>query len=493
MPTKEVAQLQMAVKEIVEGSNCRSRMNPGKFEELVQNVKKVGILEPALVRRDAEGKVILIAGHRRLAAAKAAGLENIPVRLLEVDEKQAAEIQTLENLHREDLASMDEARAFKQLLDGGSHTIESLAAQIDKSPTYVYRSLRLLELPAKAIKALEEGIITTGHAQQILRAPEKNAEALVAFATTRMEWQKRYPSVSELREYVEKRIAKDLAAAPFPKDVPYAEQVACNACPFNTGNQNVLFDGATKGHCTNPGCFNRKTAAYYKELQTTAAARYAGLKFLGTASDNGYASGPQQIKGAYVVEKLDDKIKKAIQAKPDQFGFGIVKPSRWGGKKARVVLLCKEAKLAGVKEVNRAPAYREQTPEEREREEFIRSHVQRTYAALAVEMLEFDKEDLLALLQEEWDDDWKRRRVLPFLEASGVSESDAEEGKFPAEVLEKKSRDSLIQLVLLSMLNDNSDSIGSLLEVKKVKVQEVLNKAQAEALKVWNEKHPQAA
>ena len=53
MPTKEVAQLQMAVEEIVEGSNCRSRMNPGKFEELVQNVKKVGILEPALVRRDA--------------------------------------------------------------------------------------------------------------------------------------------------------------------------------------------------------------------------------------------------------------------------------------------------------------------------------------------------------------------------------------------------------------------------------------------------------
>jgi len=75
MPTKEAAQMQMSVEEIAEGSNCRSRMNPGKFEELVQNVKKVGILEPALVRRDAKGKVILIAGHRRLAAAKAVGAD----------------------------------------------------------------------------------------------------------------------------------------------------------------------------------------------------------------------------------------------------------------------------------------------------------------------------------------------------------------------------------------------------------------------------------
>ena len=200
MPTKEVMQLHLNVKEIVEGPNCRSRMNPAKFEELVQNVKKVGVLEPALVRRDENGKFALIAGHRRLAAAKAAGLKEIPVRLLEVDEKQATEIQALENLHREDLSPLDEARAFKRLLDIGSHTVETLAAQVDKSVQYVYRSLRLLELPARAIKALEEGLITPGHAHQILRAPEKNAEALAEYATTRLEWQKRYPTVDELRE-----------------------------------------------------------------------------------------------------------------------------------------------------------------------------------------------------------------------------------------------------------------------------------------------------
>ncbi len=358
---------------------------------------------------------------------------------------------------------------------------------------YVYRSLRLLELPAKAIKALEDGIITTGHARQILRAPEKNAEALVAYATTRMEWHKRVPTVDELREYVDRRIAKDLAAAPFPKDVPYADQLPCSTCPFNTGNQNALFDGATKGHCTNPGCFNKKTSAYYKELQASAAVKYTGLKFLGAGTENGYGCGPMQMKGAYVVEKVDEKIKKAMQAKPDQFGFGIVKPSRWGGGKPRVVLLCKEAKLAGLAEPKAAPGYREPTPEEREREEFIRHHVETACYSLALEKLVLDKTDLLTLLREEWNDEWKRRRFLPILEAAGVSPVGLSAPGFPADALEKKSRETLIQLVFLSYLSSSGEQVTELLERKKVKVQEFLKKAQAEAKKAWDEKHRQAA
>jgi hypothetical protein len=350
----------------------------------------------------------------------------------------------------------------------------------------------LLELPAKAIKALEEGILTTGHAHQLLRAPQKNMEALVAYATTRMEWQKRYPTVDELREYIEKRIEKDLANAPFTKEEPYAGEIACAACPFNSGNQNALFDGATKGRCSNPGCFNKKTAQFYKDLQSSAAAKFAGLKFMGAATDEGYHSGPARVKGAYVIEKMDEKIKKAMQAKPEQFGFGIVKPSRWGGKKARVVLLCKEAKLAGVTEPKTAPGYKEPTPEEREREENIRHEVEKAYYGLALQELEGNKEDLLAVLQEGWDDDWKRRRLMPLLEAAGVV-AGPDTTAFPSEVLEKKGRDSLIQLTLLSLLSANMDEITALLERRKAKVQEVLKKAQADARKAWEEAHRQAA
>ena len=199
-----------------------------------------------------------------------------------------------------------------------------------------------------------------------------------------------------------------------------------------------------------------------------------------------------QVKGAYVVEKVDEKIKKAMQAKPDQFGFGIVKPARWGDKKPRVVLLCKEAKLAGVAEPKAAPSYREPTPEEREREEFIRRHVEKAYYGLAVEKLEFDKEDLLALLREEWEDEWKRKRFLPILEAAGVSIPDGAGDDFPAGALEKKSRDTLIQVVMLTLLGD-FERISALLERKKARVQEVVKKAQAEGLKLWAEKQPAAA
>ena len=103
------------------------------------------------------------------------------------------------------------------------------------------------------------------------------------------------------------------------------------------------------------------------------------------------------------------------------------------------------------------------------------------------------KTDLLALLQEGWDDEWKRPRLTPLLEAAGVHSSDANEPGFPAGALEKKSRDTLIQLALLSLLSINGDAIAALLEHKKAKVQDVVKKAQAEAKKAWDEQHRQAA
>jgi hypothetical protein len=209
--------------------------------------------------------------------------------------------------------------------------------------------------------------------------------------------------------------------------------------------------------------------------------------------ENGYGSGPRQLKGAYVVEKVDEKIKKAMQAKPEQFGFGIVKPSRWDGKKPRVVLLCKEAKLAGLVEQKTAPAYREPTPEERQRDEFIRRHVETAYYGFALEKLAFDKADLLALLRDQWEDEWRRRPLMPILEAADVQSSDAEQAAFPDEALEKKSRDTLLQLVIFSLLSGNSDQMAALLEHKKAKVQECVKKAQAEAIKAWNEKQQKAA
>ena len=176
----------------------------------------------------------------------------------------------------------------------GGHTPESLAEHVDKSVSYVYRSLRLLDLPEAGIKALEEGIITTGHAHQILRAPKKNAEDLVKYATTKMEWHKRYPTVDELKQYIARRIEKGLESAPFPKNVAYADEVACTNCPFNSGNQNMLFDGAVKGQCTNPACFNKKTGHFYRELQAEGKEKFKGLAFIGSTAKPRLRSAPDQ-------------------------------------------------------------------------------------------------------------------------------------------------------------------------------------------------------
>src|ERR1039457_3476803 len=261
-------------------SNYRRTMDQARLAELADNIKKVGVLEPVLVRRDGKS-LVLIAGARRLAASKEAGLKTIPARILEVDAKQAAEIQALENLHREDLSPLDEARAFKTLLELGSHTHASLAERIDKSLTYIYRGLKLLELPEKAMTALEKGIISTGHAHQLLRAGPKHMEGLVKYATTKLGWTGKFPSVDDLRREIEKTVQKDLKKAIFPKNCAFAGEMPCTTCPFNSENQGALFDGATKGYCVNPTCFSKKTAAAYRELQEKGAKKYPGLKFQG--------------------------------------------------------------------------------------------------------------------------------------------------------------------------------------------------------------------
>jgi ParB/RepB/Spo0J family partition protein len=480
METKEMSQTEVSVDQIEVGSNFRRSANASKLKELSENIKKVGVLEPVLLRRNGSEKLLLIAGSRRLEASKMAGLAVVPARILEVDEKWALEIQAFENLHREDMSPMDEARAFKTLLDLGSHTPESLAGRVDKSVSYVYRSLRLLDLPESAIKALDEGIITTGHALQILRAPKKNAEDLAKFATTRMEWQKRYPTVDELKQHIAKRIEKDLSSAPFPKSVEYAEAVACTNCPFNTGNQDMLFDGAVKGHCTNPSCFNKKTGHFYRELQAEGKEKFKGLNFIGSTADLGY--GTPQIKGAFVVQKVDEKITKAMKEHPDQFGYGILKASRWGGQKPKLVLLCKDAKLAGQKEEPKTQAYKEPTPEEREEMRFIQHHIFSVYWKTVLEEVEVNKDTMMRFFSHLWQSRGNVSELALLLQLAGVKIT--LEDRLPTQALEKLSTTTLMKVAFL-VLHMLTDVDSEELIRKKVDVKKLQKDAATEARKLW--------
>lgn len=151
----------------------RKHFDEAALEELTQSIREKGLLQPILVRPVKSGFEI-IAGERRWRAAQKAGLEEIPVVVREFSDQEALEIAIIENLQREDLNPVEEARAFKQLLEFGM-TQDEAAQSVGKARSTVTNAIRLLSLPKNALEALEEGLISAGHARAILSLP-KNAQ-----------------------------------------------------------------------------------------------------------------------------------------------------------------------------------------------------------------------------------------------------------------------------------------------------------------------------
>jgi ParB family chromosome partitioning protein len=145
----------------------RSSMKEQSLEDLKQSIAEKGVLQPVIVRRHA-GQFQLVAGERRWRAAKLAGLEVVPAVVMRVSDSEALEIALIENLQREDLNAVDEARGYRELLMRFNLTHEDLAKRIGKSRVSITNSLRLLNLPDEVKRGLEEGKITVGHARAVL-------------------------------------------------------------------------------------------------------------------------------------------------------------------------------------------------------------------------------------------------------------------------------------------------------------------------------------
>lgn len=316
-------------------SNTRADYNGTDMAELIKSIESVGLLNPIIVRKAGDMGYEIVAGHRRYHAMKKLGKESLPVQIVEATEEDAAQIRLIENLHRKDLNPIEEAQAFQQLFDKHQLTTEAIAQRADKSVAYVARALALLGLPKKAVEAIRLGTMPAAHGHQIARAPEKERVKLAEFAVTVNSWTKRVPTMDELKREIEKKIEKDLKTAPFPKDVDKyggTDNPACNVCPYNTGNQNVLFDGAVAGKCTNPSCFTKRTAAGYKDLSIRFQADNPKLTYLGVSASPGYMEF-RELKGYPVVDFA--KRAKAIRANPEKYGFVIVKPNAYD-KKSKV-------------------------------------------------------------------------------------------------------------------------------------------------------------
>jgi ParB family chromosome partitioning protein len=155
-------------------SQPRKIFPPESIEELAQSLREKGLIQPIVVRKLVEGGYELIAGERRWRAAQKAGLMELPAILRNAGAEEVLELALVENVQRENLNPVDEARAYKLLMDTTGMTQESVAGRIGKSRVSVANSLRLLSLSPDCLDEVRNGAITAGHARALLAAPHQH-------------------------------------------------------------------------------------------------------------------------------------------------------------------------------------------------------------------------------------------------------------------------------------------------------------------------------
>lgn len=157
----------------------RSHFDDEAFVALVDSVKDKGVLQPLLVRKDPKdgNRYEIVAGERRWRAAQQARLHEVPVVIKDLSDRETLEVALVENLQREDLTPLEEAVAYRRLMDEFGHTQEILAKTVGKSRSHVANMMRLLGLPKPVQRMLDEGQISAGHARSLINAEHPEALA----------------------------------------------------------------------------------------------------------------------------------------------------------------------------------------------------------------------------------------------------------------------------------------------------------------------------
>jgi ParB/RepB/Spo0J family partition protein len=268
----------VSVEKIRVHKNARKTFDDEAMAELQASIAQEGLLQPILVRESDAGDYLLIAGERRLRAVRALGWSTVPVMVQTADDARAARIQMMENLQRADLHPMEQAEHYAHILglEGkaapaagalSTPTVGELAAQLGKSESEIYRILQFNHLPKRARTAFVKGTISAKDALQVARIPD----AKLRQAVTQKLLSRRYGD-NEKRMALRNTLL-DLSGAPFPMsdDVLVPAAGSCTTCPKRAGNNPNLFgdvDGANV--CTDPPCFQKKTAAHWHQVKAQA-------------------------------------------------------------------------------------------------------------------------------------------------------------------------------------------------------------------------------
>lgn len=184
------------------------------LEALAESIAQHGIIQPIVVRRKGD-MYMIITGERRWRAARMAGLSEVPVMIIEADDKKAAELALVENIQRKDLNPVEEAQAYADLIEEYSYTQEEISKKVGRSRSSIANSLRLLDLPEAVLEKLAQGELSEGHAKVLLGIKdaeklEKAAEAVISRELSVRETEKLVKSLNEVKEEPEVRVVYDV-------------------------------------------------------------------------------------------------------------------------------------------------------------------------------------------------------------------------------------------------------------------------------------------
>jgi ParB family chromosome partitioning protein len=249
--------LHLAAAEIRVTGNVRKAFDQAALEELAADIRIHGIIQPLVVRNGDDGYE-LIAGERRLRAAKLAGLETVPARVMEVTAAVAAEMQLVENLQRQDLSPIEEALGFRQLMDKAGLSQKELAAKIGKSQPYVANRLWLLRLPERLKEYVSASTLTPAHMNELHKLDAK-PELMERVAQDVVRRQLNVKSTSEAVDSLIRQSGRPLYSdAGYSTTPKFDFKAECETTKCKLRAPAEAWDGKTHPFCLDPVCWENK-------------------------------------------------------------------------------------------------------------------------------------------------------------------------------------------------------------------------------------------
>ena len=170
----------------------RKAFDSEKIVELAESIKTHGIIQPLILRKESDEQYVIVAGERRWRAAKMAGIQEVPAIVMDLNDKDTLEISLIENIQRQDLNPIEEAMAYKKLINDFKITQEDLSKRIGKSRVAIANTMRLMNLDTRVQQYLIEGIISEGHGKDLLGIEDKDKQYDVAQKLIDEKWSVRY-------------------------------------------------------------------------------------------------------------------------------------------------------------------------------------------------------------------------------------------------------------------------------------------------------------